>query len=177
MANGLKIIPLADEPKHIPVLAEWFVDEWGPYYGSEGPGDALDDLTACTHQDALPSALVALGDGGVLVGTAALRPDSVGSEMAPGPWLSGLLVHPDHRRQGVGNRLVEAIEALAGQLGLEAIYVSTDAAEISSSAADGSVSAKPGRCAVRSPSTGYSWFDVVAPTRPVQTAGAPGPSG
>ena len=112
-----------------PVLARWFVEEWTPWYGPDGPGDATSDLAACTGRDALPICLVALSMAGDVLGTVALKPESVGSEYGVGPWLVALLVGKDHRGQGVGTALVDAIEAEAHRLGFASIYTSTDTAE------------------------------------------------
>ena len=72
--------------------------------------------------------MVALDAAANLLGTAALKADSAGSEAAPGPWLAAIIVSPDHRRQGVGTALVTAIEAAAAAQGFAEIYTSTDAA-------------------------------------------------
>lgn len=127
--RGPRIVHLIDAPEATSVLAGWFREEWAPWYGPEGPGDAEDDLAACASRDALPICLVALGPEGEVLGTAALRPDSLGREMAPGPWLAALLVGRPYRRRGVGTALVAAIEAEAERLGFPAVYTSTDAAE------------------------------------------------
>ena len=55
-------VPLADVPGTIPALAQWFVDEWEPYYGATGPGDALADLEASHDDGMLPIAVVALDE-------------------------------------------------------------------------------------------------------------------
>lgn len=119
-----------DAPEAAPTLARWFVEEWTPWYGPDGPGDAEADLAACRGRDALPICLVALdGNGGGVLGTAALKTESVGSEIGAGPWLAALLVGRDHRLQGVATALVEAIENEARRLDFQSIYTSTDAAE------------------------------------------------
>ncbi len=124
-----RIVHLIDVPDAKPVLAQWFVDQWEPHYGTTGPGDARADLDACAHRDRLPLCLVALNGGRGVMGTAALKADSVGSDLAPGPWLAALLVGAQFRGQGVGTALIAAIEAEARQLGFPALYVSTDTAE------------------------------------------------
>ena len=118
---NFRIAHLIDAPGAAPVLARWFVAEWGPWYGPGGDGDAEADLAACRVRDALPLCLVALGPGDVVLGTAALRDESVGSELGVGPWLAGLLVAPEHRGRGVGAALVAAIEGEAANLGFAAI--------------------------------------------------------
>lgn len=125
---NLKIVHLLDVPGAAALLARWFVAEWGTWYGPDGPGDADSDLAACSRRDALPLCLVALnGDDGVL-GTAALKTESVGRELGPGPWLAALLVGNDYRGRGVGTALVEAIENEAARLDFTSVYTSTDTA-------------------------------------------------
>jgi predicted N-acetyltransferase YhbS len=129
MSSHLKIVPLADVPNVIPVLEQLFVQEWEPYYGAQGPGDAARDLAESCQRDELPFALVAIDADGKVAGTAALKTQSVGSDVAPGPWLAAFVVQPGNRRQGIGDALVGAIEREAKRLGLASIFVSTDAAE------------------------------------------------
>ena len=125
----MEIRHLIDAPAARPTLVQWFEAEWAPYYGPDGPGDAEADLAACGQRDALPIALVALGDGERPLGTAALRASSVGSDVAPGPWLTGLLVDPGDRDAGIASALVAAIEGEAWRLGFPSLYCSTDRAD------------------------------------------------
>ena len=126
---NLRIIHLVEAPETVPTLARWFVEEWAPYYGPDGPGAAEEDLVACYNRDKIPIALVAFDAESNVIGTAALKSESVGSEPGQGPWLAAFLVGRDHRGKGVGTALVEAIEKEACRLGFQTIYTSTDAAE------------------------------------------------
>ena len=126
--TDFQIALLADRPELVPTLTDWFIAEWEPYYGPDGPGDAGADLRGCLNRTALPIAVVALNGDGALLGTAALKQDSVGSERGVGPWLAAFLVAPNHRGRGVGTALVAAIEDMAARLGFGSIYTSTDAA-------------------------------------------------
>jgi GNAT superfamily N-acetyltransferase len=126
---NLRIVHLVEAPETVPTLAQWFVEEWAPYYGPDGPGVAEDDLLACCNRDEIPIALVAVDAESNVVGTAALKSESVGSEPGQGPWLAAFLVGRKHRGKGVGTALVEAIEKEACRLGFQTIYTSTDAAE------------------------------------------------
>ncbi len=124
-----QIVPLADAVATIPLLTRLFIEEWGPYYGPDGPGDAEKDLHESCNRDDLPVALVALDDDGTVLGTAALKKESVGSELGLGPWLAAFYVPIEHRKRGIGSALVEAIENKARSFGFESIFASTDAAE------------------------------------------------
>lgn len=123
------IVHLCENPSVIPELICWFEQEWAPWYGPGGEGDAGQDLESCSNTDVLPLCLVALGPDNRLIGTVALRTTSVGSDVAPGPWLTGLLVAEECRGQGVASALTAALEEEARRLGFEALYTSTDAAD------------------------------------------------
>jgi GNAT superfamily N-acetyltransferase len=123
-----KILLLAEAPFAIPTLSRWFVEEWAPWYGPGGQGDASADLLACCNHDHLPLALVALDNDDQALGTAALKPRSLGSELGYGPWLAAVLVGRPFRRQGIANALIGAMEDQARRLNLSRIYVSTNSA-------------------------------------------------
>lgn len=122
----MRIEYLADLPEAAGELERWFVEEWAPWYGPGGGGDAAADLAASMNRNALPICLVALGPKGDVRGTVSLKADSVGSEWGYGPWLAALLVAPQYRRRGVAGALVARIESEARRLGYGAVYSSTD---------------------------------------------------
>ena len=122
MVLSISTVHLAAVPDAIPVLAGWFVEAWGPYYGPDGPGDATRDLTACCNRDRIPLALVALNPEEELLGTVALKSESVASHRHLGPWLAALLVAPEYRGQGVAAALVTAIEVEARRLGFSELF-------------------------------------------------------
>jgi len=123
-----RIIHLADLPEAIPLLARWFIEEWGPYYGPEGPGDAEQDLQSCRNRYEIPLALVALDAAGDVIGTAALKPSSLETHRYLGPWLAAMLVARGQRGMGIGSALVTAIEGEARRLGVDVLYSDTASA-------------------------------------------------
>jgi GNAT superfamily N-acetyltransferase len=128
LPDSITIRHLLDEPQAVPVLARWFVQEWEPYYGPDGPGDAETDLRAAYNRDQLPICLVALDAARDVVGTIALRAESLPSHRHLTPWLAGLLVAPSQRRQGIGTALIAVLEAEARRLGYSRLYTATDTA-------------------------------------------------
>jgi GNAT superfamily N-acetyltransferase len=127
--QDLRIIHLFERPEAASTLQQWFINEWAPWYGPKGPGDAESDLAACRSRDKLPICLIALSRDSDLVGTAALRTESVGSEHGIGPWLAAVLVGKGYERRGIATALVEAIEQEAFRLGFRSIYTSTESAK------------------------------------------------
>lgn len=116
----LRIVHLIEAPAASATLARWFVDEWTPYYGLDGPGDAARDLAACNSRDTLPLCQVALNSNGTVLGTAALKSESVGSELGVGPWLATMPVGPAHRdRVDRGHRGGGPAPRLPGALHLD----------------------------------------------------------
>ena len=68
------------------MLERWLLEEWEPYYGPDGPGDAEADLRAARVRDALPICLVAVDSDDRPLGTIALREASVDSHRHLSPW-------------------------------------------------------------------------------------------
>ena len=119
----MRIVALIDAPSARPVLARWFKAEWPSWCGPGGRADSGADLAAAAaSRDLLPFGLVALDDGGAVLGTATLKADGAGSETGAGPWLGALLVGEAHRGKGVATALVAAVEGEARRLGFADIY-------------------------------------------------------
>ncbi len=125
MVEALRIEYLADCPAVLSQLEKWFLQEWAPYYGPDGPGDAVEDLRSSRNRRALPITLVAL-KGDELCATGALKAESVETHKHLGPWVAALLVTPKYRRQGIRGQLVDALEELARELGFEQLYYGAD---------------------------------------------------
>lgn len=121
----LRITHLADMQAAIPALAELFVAEWGPYYGPAGPGDAEEDLRSCCNRDEIPLALVALDTSQNILGTAALKQQSLETHRHLNPWLAAVLVAPGQRGKGIASALITAIEDEARRLDFDLVYSDT----------------------------------------------------
>ena len=124
MNEKLEIAPLADHTEVIPVLKQWFETEWASFYGPTGPGNAEKDLLAYSGRGKLPTGVVAyLGDE--LCGIMALKAESIATHPHLSPWVAAGLVAPQHRRKGIGSRLLIAVEGIAKCLGYSCIYSGT----------------------------------------------------
>lgn len=127
-ATAVTIRHLYEVPDLIPEITRWFIDEWRPYYGPNGPGDAEVDLRAASDADQLPLCLVALDDADTPVGTISLRAESVPSHKHLTPWVAATLVRPDRRGQGIYTSMLTRVEQEAKRLGFGNLYIATDVA-------------------------------------------------
>jgi GNAT superfamily N-acetyltransferase len=109
-------------------LADAFAEEW-PDWARSLPRGALEaHFTSAHGTSALPLVLVA-HEGGVAVGTIALRPWFGEEAMAETPWVRGFWVRPDRRGAGIGRRLLAAIEHEAWTRGFRRLHVATTTIE------------------------------------------------
>jgi GNAT superfamily N-acetyltransferase len=118
---------LVDVPQVAPFLRAWLLDEWESWYGPDGPGDIDAAYPSHMSGNTFPTALVAVDETGAVVGTICLREQS-SSHLEFNPWVGGLLVARDRRRQGIGSALVKAAEDEARRLGVRKLYLETHAA-------------------------------------------------
>ncbi len=115
---------LADHPEFVRVLAPAIVEHWRLVIPEETVESRIAKLQRHMNRDALPIGWVAHADGQVL-GTAALRVHDLEDRHDLTPWLGGVFVLPEYRRQGVASALCRAVEEKAWSLGFEALYLFT----------------------------------------------------
>lgn len=123
----MEIKYLADATEVIPTLAVAFLQDGFAHPAEQSVGAVAAGLRVSCQRDGLPLALVAL-DGGAVLGTVALRWDSIASRPELGPWVAALYVVANFRGRGVGAQLVRAAELEARRLSLGAIYTGTSTA-------------------------------------------------
>lgn len=122
------IAPLGNHKPLIPVVAQWFREEWPGWYGKDGQGNAEQDLFDWCDETELPFARIAMTMTGEPVGIVALKPDGLGEEHGLTPFVSALLVVSSHRRQGVATALIEVLEQDAIDRNVLILYSTTDSA-------------------------------------------------
>ena len=127
MTPDVRIGHLADHPEALPALERLFQIEWAAYYGAAGPGNAHQDLLAYSNRGQLPVGVVAFL-GTEPCGVAALKAQSISTHKHLTPWIGGGMVAPQFRGQGVGTRLLSALENVARDLDFATIYSGTSTA-------------------------------------------------
>jgi GNAT superfamily N-acetyltransferase len=123
----VRIDYLAEHPQHVPLLARWHHDEWGPVLAGWSREMAQAELALHTRGRAIPTTVVAL-EGDELLGSCSLLENDDERIRAWSPWLASLYVRPPARGSGVGRALVRRIEAEAAALGVAVLYLYTSEA-------------------------------------------------
>lgn len=124
----VKIDYLAERPAFIPTLSEWFLREWRDFYAGRTWEDVASTFYQRLNRSRLPLALVAF-EGERPLGTISLLEESISTRKHLTPWLGGLYVREDARRDGIGKRLIEAAVGEAGKLGVEQLFIGIRRAE------------------------------------------------
>ncbi len=115
---------LADRPAFVPTLARWHYSEWAYLR----PGDSVKARVArlqgwCGRRE-IPLTFVAVSDG-QLLGSASLVEHDMDNRLELSPWLAGVFVTPERRRQGIGAALVNRIVDEAISLHIPKLYLYT----------------------------------------------------
>lgn len=124
----LTIDYLAKHPDTVPTLANWFHSEWGYLYPERTLQEVEEAIAGRTNIDRVPLALVA-HDGDELVGTVCLKVHDMDVHTDLTPWLAGLYVKSSRRGEGIGQKLVAAIEERAKEIGVKKLYLYTPESE------------------------------------------------
>jgi len=120
------ILPLAERPDCVPLLARWHHDEWSALYeGAWTLEECESELRDHASRRHLPTTLVAI-EGDRLLGSVSLvREDAPEFSDLGDAWLASLYVLPEARGRGLGKRLVRELVALAAREGLPRLWLFT----------------------------------------------------
>ncbi len=115
---------LIDREELIPELARLSLMEWfylRPMVTLEAQIEIL--RNHCGYRQ-IPTILVATS-GGEILGSVALVTHSLETRKSLSPWLDGVYVRPDHRKQGIASLLISRMEEEASAMGIRRLYLST----------------------------------------------------
>jgi predicted N-acetyltransferase YhbS len=125
---AFRLAHLADHPEHVDTIAAWWHDEWGAVTGLDLDG-WREAARRQLQTDAIPLGLVALDDGGALLGAASLVDQDASGFPPARPRLANVYVPPEHRRRGLGSALTEGVAAEAVRLGVADLFLYTNSQE------------------------------------------------
>ncbi len=108
---AVNIVPLADHPGAISLLAAWFHAEWS---GFDGRSEEIIEaqLAENLNRDSIPITFLAMADS-MVVGTVSLDLSDLPTHNHLSPWLASLLVVPEARGRGIATALVRHAQAFA----------------------------------------------------------------
>ena len=115
---------LADYPECLPTVAAWIFQEWGLDFAEPSLEEVEAKFRTHLNRDRTPLTLIALLNDQP-VGTASIFLDDMDTRADLSPWLAAVYVPPEHRSQGIGTCLVQAIEAVSQQVGIPRLYLFT----------------------------------------------------
>lgn len=122
MSANIQIKLLANCPEHIPALAQLWMDElgakWIPNASTER---AIAVYKEHLNTNDLPMTFVMV-DGNKPIGMVSLR-DNDGIREDLTPWLGSLIVHPDYRRKGLGEMLINVTMQRCKAMGYKKLYL------------------------------------------------------
>ena len=124
----MQIDYLADHEQFVDLLVRWHFQEWSYLR----PGESLEERTArlrsACRKRGIPTVFVGFA-GDELLGSAMLVENDMVGRYEVSPWVAGVFVRPDRRRQGLGAALVRRVCDEAWSLGVEKLYLYTPVSE------------------------------------------------
>jgi len=120
----MKIMNLCDNIDYIPTVAKWIYNEF--IFGIKDDvsyEDIIESINICYKQE-LPVRLIALIDD-KCVGTVSLVENDLECRNYL-PWLAALYVDENHRNQGIGECLINALIDIAKELRYRKLYLRTE---------------------------------------------------
>ena len=123
MIEEMKIVNLKEVPHHIDTLARWYQKEWGYFKPNETLAERIERMKSHLLPEFIPTTFVATNYG--LFGSAAIIEHDMDTRKDLAPWLAGVYVAPEFRRQGIGSALVLHVMEQARKNMIERLYLYT----------------------------------------------------
>ncbi|MHC4065329.1 MAG: GNAT family N-acetyltransferase [Planctomycetota bacterium] len=120
----MQIEYLADHLPLLPIVAKWHHEEWDRSRPDATVEERIARLQQWCGRRCIGTTFIALV-GDAPVGCASLVAHDMRTQMELTPWLGGVYVAPDHRRQGIGSALVTRAVDEARKLSVERLYLYT----------------------------------------------------
>ncbi len=120
-----KVYPLGAKKELVAETAKIAHDRWFSNRNIELPIVELEYERRSDFGN-LPLTIVAVSQEGELAGMVSLKQTELRKWLYIGPWLSALYVKKQHRRQGLGGKLINSVCLKARSMGFNKIYLFTD---------------------------------------------------
>lgn len=121
----MELVYLADNKQAIPVIANWYFEQWGFLRQDDSLQKVTARLEEYLNRDKIPLMVLAMEDGEIL-GASQLKYREMDIYPEKEHWLGGVYVAETHRGNGIATALVKKIITLAEQFGVEKLYLQTE---------------------------------------------------
>lgn len=116
---------LADRADAMPIVAEWYFDEWAHQIPGETLGTTEAALAKYLNRDRIPLIVLAIVSDQV-AGAAQLKLREMDIYPEKEHWLGGVFVSPGHRGKRVGSGLAERIAEIANHFEVKTLHLQTE---------------------------------------------------
>ena len=120
----MQIENLRQHPECIATLAAWHHAQWGELNPQKTLEARITALERHLEEAPMPLTFVAIADGQPL-GSASLVEHDLPTHLHLSPWLASVYVAAEHRRRGIGGKLVRRVMEEAQQLRVATLYLFT----------------------------------------------------
>ena len=121
----MKFEYLADKIELLPVLANWYFEEWGYIEKGRTLEKEMENLQKYLNKESIPMILLAT-DKGELLGAAQLKCHEMSIYPEKKYWLGGVYVSKNHRGKGIARQIVQELISIAGSLKIKNLYLQTE---------------------------------------------------
>ncbi|MES2626465.1 MAG: GNAT family N-acetyltransferase [Pseudomonadota bacterium] len=115
---------LANQPQHLPRLAQWYFAEWGELTQAASVQVVETRLQEYLNTDRIPLIMIA-ENAGELMGAVQLKYREMPIYPEKEHWLGGVFVAEQFRHRRVAETLIRKVLALARQMGVDELHLQT----------------------------------------------------
>jgi N-acetylglutamate synthase-like GNAT family acetyltransferase len=123
MVEEMKILDLKQVPHHLETLARWHQEEWGYFKPDKTLAERIKRMKSHLLPEFIPTTFIA--ENHELFGSASIIEHDMDTRKELTPWLAGVYVKSEFRRQGIGSTLVLYVMEQARKNKIERLYLFT----------------------------------------------------
>ena len=116
---------LAENKDAIPILANWYFDEWGHIEKGNSVDKVIEKLHDYLNINKIPLIILAIDEGEIL-GAAQLKYREMDIYPEREHWLGGVYVAEKHRGNNIANKIILNVISVAKNLGVKTLYLRTE---------------------------------------------------
>ncbi|MBX2875482.1 MAG: GNAT family N-acetyltransferase [Saprospiraceae bacterium] len=121
----MKLEYLADNQELLPIVAQWYFEEWGYLSEEKSLEKDIQRLHIYLNKDKVPLMLLAIEED-ELLGAAQLKFREMSIYPEKEHWVGGVYVVEKHRGKGIARQILSELIAIAKSLEVETLYLQTE---------------------------------------------------